>query len=158
MSQMLEKLQRLGLRSAAQTVKVRKGKAKRLTEVYDHYKFVTPEQVDRFQKKLRCRTEKLINRGKQIRYEALKFTRLADYPEIPPPGVLTALEKAQATGYFDAFEIAHIEQVTENAPSKRKPDPVLFGTLVGCYDRFLIAQWGNDVSFEQIVREGGVKE
>lgn len=155
MSSVLERLQKLGLKSAAKTVDVRKGKAKSLVEVYKLYKYLTPEQVTRFQQQLRQRTEKLINHGKQIRFQALKFTRLADYPEIPPPGVLTALEKAQAQGLFDAYEIATIEEVTENAPAKRKPDPVLFGTIIGCLDRFLIAQWGNDVSFEQIERESG---
>jgi hypothetical protein len=33
------------------------------------------------------------------------------------------------------------------------PDPVVFGIIIGCRNKYFIAQWDNEVSIEQILKE-----
>lgn len=56
-------------------------------------------------------------------------------------------EKAQKLKCFDTFEIAKIEAVEE------RKDPIVFGCITGCPDKFFIAQWDDDVKIEDILTE-----
>lgn len=132
-----ERLQKLGLTVAANRLKKGKALKRKLAVAYEHYRFVRPEKIEEYQTKLRKAT--LDRRGG---YKTLAFTRLEHYGEIPPSATLEALEVAQERGCFDYFEIAHVVKVE---------DPILFGRVDGCKDRFFVAQWDEDVKIEDIL-------
>lgn len=147
--QLAKELRELGLATAASTIKVRSNKRDRMVKAYENYKYVTQEHLTRYNKELRRKTEKC--RGKDIVFQEAALIGIEGYPEIPPKDVLEALKTAKATQIFDSFQILRVEQRTERAPEARKKDPILFGRVDGCGDFFFIAQWGNDVKFEDLV-------
>ena len=65
---------------------------------------------------------------------------------IMPDAVLDELEKAKERQVFDSFAVLSVE---------KKPDPLLLGQIDGCKDYFLIAEWGEDVSFDDLVKNVG---
>jgi hypothetical protein len=134
-----EMLAKLGLKSAL--AKITKGKKAfpKLKVAYARYGFIKTDQVEAFQRKLGIEKSKRAGY-----YKKLSFTSLERYDrDVPPMDVLKKIEEAKAVGCFDSFEIAYIEEV--------KKDPIVFGRIDGCTDRFFIAQWDNDVSIEQII-------
>lgn len=64
--------------------------------------------------------------------------------KIIPDNVLDELEKAKIRKLFDTFSILWAEKVK---------DPLLLGSIDGCKDYFLLAEWGDDISFDQMVKE-----
>jgi hypothetical protein len=58
--------------------------------------------------------------------------------------VLEKMREAKKCNCFDSFEIAKIESI------EVKKDPILFGRVNECGDRFFIAQWDDDVTIEAI--------
>ena len=135
-------LKDLGLDAAAKKVDA----ALKMDFAYSKYQFVTEDKITAFQKKLRERTQTRSESG-YAEYKTLAFIPLQDYPEIPPADVLRALEAAKKDECFDRFEVARIES------RKVDPDPILWGRIDGCSDRFFIAQWDDDVSIEDILAE-----
>jgi len=77
----------------------------------------------------------------------LQFTAIQAYEKVPPDFVLEAMEKAMDLNCFDRFEVASIQSV------KEIPDPIVFGVIDGCTDKFFISQWDNDVKIEDILKE-----
>ena len=140
----IERLGKLGFKVASEKLNKLAEKKRKLAIAYEHYRFVRKEKISDFSQKLK---EKTIERGKNgyEKYQTLTFTSVENYSEVPPNDVLLELETAMGRNCFDSFEIAHI--VTE----VKVPDPILFGCIKGCTDRFFIAQWDNDVSIEQIL-------
>jgi len=134
-----DRLERLGLKAAAGQVKELKTMERKLTIAHEHYRFVRQEQVDKFNKDLRKKTLK------NYTYQTLAFTPISDYKKTPPSDVLDKLEEAINLKCFDSFEIASIMEVKE--------DPLLFGRINNCPDRFFIAQWDNDVKIEDLIKE-----
>lgn len=132
-------LEKLGFTKAAANVKRLSDLQKKMMIAYEFYRFATQEQIDRFNKELKRETEKGFS------YDMLTFTSIQNYEEVPPTQVLEALAEAVGRQCFDSFEIAHIVKVT------KVPDPILFGRIVGCPDRFYIAQWDEDVKIEDIL-------
>ncbi|MGD0652253.1 MAG: hypothetical protein ABSA97_14145, partial [Verrucomicrobiia bacterium] len=65
---------------------------------------------------------------------------------VPPPAALEKLAEARMFGCFDDFEVADLKTVAV------RPDPILFGVIIGCPDKFFIVQWDNDVKIEDILR------
>ena len=65
--------------------------------------------------------------------------------EFPPDTVLDALEKAKEDNCFDTFEVAKISWIEEIK------DPILFGIIEGCSDKFFISQWDDDVKIEDLL-------
>jgi hypothetical protein len=63
---------------------------------------------------------------------------------IIPDAVLDKLDEAKERKLFDSFAVLWVEKVK---------DPLLLGCIDGCKDYFLVAVWGNDVKFEDIVKE-----
>jgi len=61
---------------------------------------------------------------------------------IMPEEVLDELEKAKDRQIFDQFHVLWVEKVK---------DPLLLASIEGCKDFFLIAEWSDDISFEQIM-------
>lgn len=61
---------------------------------------------------------------------------------IMPDEILEKLEEAKERELFDEFAILWAERVK---------DPLLLGIVNGCEDYFFIAEWGDDITFEQIM-------
>jgi hypothetical protein len=81
-------------------------------------------------------------------YDKLRFTKLEDSDKLPPEPCLYQLEVAVNRGCFDYFEVADIETIQE------RPDPIIFGCIKGCKDKFFVTQWDTDVDINDIL---GVK-
>ncbi len=61
---------------------------------------------------------------------------------IIPDFVLDKLEEANERELFDEYKVLYAENVK---------DPLLLGCIHGCSDYFLIAEWDDDISFDEIV-------
>lgn len=145
------RLEKLGLTAAAKILDQTRSMQERMTVAYDAFRFVEPAQIQAFNDKLR---EDTWHEDKSARsYKTLAFTPLMDYGKIPPEAALVALESAMDLGCFDTFEVATIEWV------RIVKDPIIFGRIHGCEDRFFICQWDDDVKIEDILQgdEGYVK-
>lgn len=136
-----ELLAKLGFKAAADKIKKLRDKKRKLLLAHEIYKIVKPEHVQRFSEELRQKTHNWDNRGG---YHVLDFTPISAYEGVPPAEVLTALEEAHAHKCFDSYEVAYIKKVD---------DPLLFGRIDGCADRFFISQWDNDVKITDILKD-----
>lgn len=70
--------------------------------------------------------------------------RAAAKDKIIPDNVLDKIEEAKDRQVFEKFHVLWIEKVK---------DPLLLGSIDGCEDFFLIAEWGEDVSFDDIMKK-----
>lgn len=140
----VEQLEKLGFTKASGKLKQLSEKKRKLALAYEHYRFVRKEKIQDFNQKLKEKTARHDQYGSTY-YQTLKFTPVSEYEKVPPTDVLLKLEEALERKCFDSFEIAHIEEVKE--------DPILFGCIKGCTDKFFIAQWDNDVRIEDILKE-----
>ena len=136
-----ERLEKLGLLTASKRIVELRERKRKLALAYEHYRFVRPEKIYAFNKRL---YEKTYDR-KKYTFQQLTFTPLSSYSETPPESILDALESAINRNCFDSFEVAHI--VTQ----QKIPDPILFGRIKACPDRFFIGQWDDDVKIEDIL-------
>lgn len=134
-----ERLERLGLKTVAKNLNALKARAKKMMLAYEHYRYLTPEKIQKFQDKLR------LNATDRYSYQQLNFTPLEDYVKIPPEDVLLKLEEALEHKCFDRYEVAHIVEV--------KKDPLLLGIVDGCRDKFFIGQWDNDVRITDLLKD-----
>lgn len=144
----VDELKELGLDTAASELCRKAELHRRMTIAIEHYRFVTPEILSRFGNELLEKTKKVSVYGLIGGYthDKLVFTPIKQWGKIPPKEVLDALREAKKLNVFNDFEIAHIEAI------EVRPDPILFGTITGCPDKFSIAQWDNDVRIEDILR------
>jgi len=133
----LDRLERLGFKAAGAKVKELSVRKRKMANAYENYRFVRPEKIDAFNAKLMNQSRK----GGD--YKCLTFTPVDQYSEVPPAHVLDKLEVAMERKCFDSFEVAHIINVK---------DPILFGRIQGCPDRFFIDQWDDDVRIEDILK------
>jgi hypothetical protein len=62
---------------------------------------------------------------------------------IIPDNVLDELDTAEERQLFDDYAVLWAENI---------PDPLLLGKVDDCEDYFLIAEWGNDITFEQLMK------
>lgn len=134
-----------GFESAADQAATNLDRAGRLAQAYEHYRFVTKERIDQFNQDLRKATQK--DDKYSTTYDTMELTAVRDYHSIPPTDVLKALIEAKARNIFDTYEVAWIKTVRE------VHDPLLFGLVEGCTDRFFIAQWGDDVKITDLLAE-----
>ena len=118
---------------------------KKMTVAYEMYRYVKPEQIEHFNEKLREKTQKEFKTYST--YMTLKFYNIKDYSDVPPNDVLDKLETAKSLNVFDTFEIAKIDTV------KEVKDPLLFGIINGCKDKFFIAEWDNDVKISDLLKD-----
>lgn len=63
--------------------------------------------------------------------------------KIIPDDVLDELDKAKERQVFDKYFVLWVEKVK---------DPLLLGSIDGCKDYFFICEWGDDVTFDQIMK------
>lgn len=138
-------LMELGLETAAKELSAKKLLKKKLTVAYENYRFVTPDVVSRFNSEVGKRTRKEFK--DRYTYDHLVFIPLRSYRQVPPKDVLEAIRTAKERGCFDYFEVAKIESV------EVRKDPIVFGCIEGCSDRFAVAQWDNDVRIEDMLKE-----
>jgi len=144
-TQTVDRLQKLGFKTAGDKVKKAAEKKRKLAIAYEHYRFVKQEKIDAFNAKLRKKTEK--RESYTTTWQTLAFTPVKDYAEVPPEEVLEKMEEAIDKNCFDVFEVAYIETMSQT----KVPDPILFGRINGCPDRFFISQWDDDVKIEDIL-------
>jgi len=119
---------------------------RKMAVAYELFRFVRPEKIAAFNEKLRKESHNWDGFGG--RHE-LSFLDISDYRGIPPPKALDKLAHAQlltvgGIKVFDHYDVAYIREIT---------DPILFGRIEGCSDRFFIAQWDNDVKIEDILSD-----
>lgn len=178
-----ELLKELGLDKASAKVEKKVTLKKKLAIAYEHFRFVEPHIFERFAAELKVKTKRILEncpkchgKGKmkeqfdltdlstlsqQMKHcyycqgtgarrmteDTLIFMKLADYPEVPPPDCLLDLKKAKDMQCFDEFEVAKVETI------ESRPDPIIFGLINGCQDKFFITQWDDDVSIEEILKK-----
>ena len=151
-----ETLKEAGFTAAAGALTKIADAKRRLTLAYEFYRFVTPEQIEAFQAKLKAAsltTDGTPGANLHHNYAVLKFTPIADYTGhtnkqgLPPQHVVTDVMAAQQRGIFDVLEVAHVETVREYR------DPIIFGRINDCGDRFFISQWGDDVAIDDLISE-----
>jgi len=133
----VDRLEKLGFKAASAEVKELATRKRKMALAYELYRFVRPEKIQEFNAKL-YKESRTSNGG----YKMLDFQPIEHYKNVPPADVLNALEAAQGHKCFDKFDVAYIREVE---------DPILFGVINGCEDRFYIAQWDNDVKIEDIL-------
>ena len=141
----LAELESLGFTKAVKNAKHRLDLRRKMVMAYEHYIPISPEKINEFNTELRKRTEK--RDAYQTTYDRGIFLPIGNYPMIPPRDVLVKLQEAKKLGCFDAYEVFKIEAVVE------KKDPVLFGVIKGCGDKFAIADWDSDVSIADLQGE-----
>lgn len=112
---------------------------------YERYRFITPKNIERFNGILKKKSIKQLGAQGHYSYETLLFTPISQYDKIPPADVLEKLRSAKKEGLFDEFEVCTIKTV------EVRPDPIIFGTIRNCEDKFFIAQWDEDVKIEDII-------
>ena len=130
-----ERLQSLGMKAASEKIVKLRGMKRKLAVAYEHFRFVSPEKIAKFQEKL-----SLESRGQKY----LAFQSLESYPGVPPTNVLDDIERAIGLRCFDKFEVASIQAV---------PDPIVFGIIDGCPDKFFVSQWDDDVKISDILKD-----
>lgn len=136
-----ELLKELGFNAASAEIDAKKILKRKLMVAYEHFRFVTPDQITAFNHKLYQKTLK------GYTYDQLRFTPVQQYRNAPPVEVLDEMKKAVGFGCFDSFEVVDIQAV------EKRPDPILFGLIKGCSNRFFVSQWDNDVKIEDILKE-----
>ena len=68
--------------------------------------------------------------------------------KIIPDNVLDELETAKDRQVFDKFGVLWVEKVA---------DPLLLSLIDGCKDYFFICEWGEDISFDEIMKSNDLK-
>lgn len=139
-----ERLKKLGFESVSNKITELKELKRKTMIAYEHFRYVTQEKIDVFNAKLKQETLTEDNRAYYYKY--LNFIPLAQYSEIPPLNVLDKIEETQNMKCFDYFEIAKIQDKVE------VKDPIVFGRINQCPDRFFVAQWDSDVAIEDILQ------
>ena len=158
-----EQAEAAGFTAAAEKLRTTAERARKMAIAYEHYRIVTEEIVQAFNKKLKEKTSrpateadarKLANQTAHyhatIISDQLTFQAVEKYPGLPPADVLGKLSEAKARQCFDSYEVAEINPV---ATQIKLPDPLLFGRIEGCPDRFFIAEWGTDVSITDLLKK-----
>jgi hypothetical protein len=150
-----------GFDAAADALDQKAARAVKLAIAYEHYRFITKEQISAFQKKLKAQTTRPATENDRQKFandkvfyqatviaDQLVFAELGKYPGLPPADVIAKVKEAKARGCFDGMEVAEVKPV---ATEVKLPDPIVFGRVDGCTDRFFIAQWGTDVNINDII-------
>lgn len=156
---MANEAEQAGFTQAGAEYRKKAALAAKLAVAYEHYRYVRAEKIAEFQARLKRQTERgpkpgeylgITEYGRLITEVAdqLVFTAIDAYRGMPPVDVFSKVKEAKERGCFDVFEVAEINPV---ATEVQLPDPIIFGLIDGCTDRFFIAEWGNDVSINDIL-------
>lgn len=109
------------------------------------YKILTKETINKFQSENQMTSTR---DGLKVHIDPLdKYCGNPQVGEakdrIIPDHILDKLEEANERELFDEVAVLWVEKVK---------DPLLLGIVEGCKDYFFIAEWGEDISFEQITK------
>ena len=146
----INQLEKLGFKQAVSELKEKQELKRKMSIAYEHFRYVKPEKFDAFNEKLKEKTLKETGEaGKNLyhNYDKLAFISVEKYATIPPQDILDKIEEAQKMECFDTFEICKIESIHEYK------DPIVFGVINGCPDKFFVAQWLDDIKIEDILME-----
>lgn len=145
----IELAQAAGFHAAAQKILEVADRAARMAKAYEFYRFVSQEKIEAFQKRLKEKTFRSEGQYPNLfeNFDILSFTPAQDYPDMPPPEIMEKVKQTVATGIFDTLEVAKIES------TRVYRDPIIFGRIYGCPDRFFVAQWDEDVKIEDLLAE-----
>lgn len=138
-------LEELGFTAAATGLKQKRELARKMRIAFEHFRVVTPDKIQEFNQEL-CKRTRTDRKGGGYIYQHLAFIPIAQYGEVPPADALEALRAAKELKCFDTYEVAKIESV------QVIPDPILFGCITGCANKYYIAQWDNDVKIEDLLK------
>jgi len=69
-------------------------------------------------------------------------TRIESYETLPPDNVLKTLKEHKERQVFNSYTIATVKGIH---------DPLLLGRVNDCEDRYFIAQWGEDISLDDVI-------
>lgn len=139
-----QELRELGFEKVAEDLCKMREFERKCAIAYEHFaRRVSQEQINQFNQKLRAKS--IRETDTDYYYDQLVFTDISKYQTIPPSDVLMKLKEAQKFNVFDYFEIAHIQSQQE------RKDPILFGCINGCPDRFFISQWDSDIKIEDLL-------
>lgn len=133
------RLEKLGFKALGGQLKELNEAKRKMAVAYEHFRYVTQEKIDDFNRKLR--EESKTDGGRA--WKELSFSRIEDYDKCPPDDVLVKLEDAQKVNCFDYYEVAYIRQVK---------DPIIFGRITKCTDRFFIGQWDDDITIDMLLK------
>ena len=124
-------LKELGMNTIAEDLLKKKRGRERLLKAVELYRYATGEDIDDYNKDIQQHGKELV------------IVEVKDYKKLPPDHVLESLKAAQGQDLFDTVHIAYI---------RKMKDPILFGKIKAFKNLFFfIAQWGDDVSFEDIL-------
>ena len=143
-------LEELGFKAAASNVTAKRELARKMRIAFEHFRVITPDHITRFNEELKAKSTTQDGKNKWgsiYTYQTLAFTPIEQYQEVPPAEALGKLREAKALDCFDSFEVATIKSVTV------VPDPILLGRIIGCENRYFIAQWDDDVKIEDILKD-----
>ena len=144
-----------GLTRAAQQLSATQRFIHRSQLLYAKYPILTEEQVTRFNERLEAATRRktgvcLSERDGKCRdweetWQELTTVPLKHYEGIPPASVVKQLKEFRKE--FDTLRVAYIQQA-----KTRLEDPLLLGQVNGSSDYFVLAQWGEDVTYEEVLQ------
>ncbi len=147
-----DELDGLGLKAASVNLKTKRDLKRKLGIAYEYHRFVTPEQIAKFTSELYSRTNRTLPKSKEHpwggqAYDTLTFTPLENYLAVPPREALDKLKEAQDRKVFDKFEVCTVESVT------KLNDPIIFGIVEGCSNKFAICDWDDDVRISDLLKD-----
>lgn len=134
-----------GFEAAADKFDLIADRQRRLVQAYEFYRYVSKAKIEAFQARLKDSTIKID--GYTTTFDQLVFEPVEKYAGMPPKDVLEAVSVAKERGIFDVLEVASIQ--TQRVVA----DPIVFGRITGCPDRFFVAQWGDDVKLTDLIGE-----
>jgi hypothetical protein len=141
----IEKLQKLGLKKAAEKIEKTREFIRKTEIAYKCFRHLTPAKIEKFNELLRKETFK--EDKDAYYYKHLNFESWEEYDAVPPESVLSRMEQAIEKDCFDKFEVCTIVQ------EKKLKDPIVFGVIDNCPDKFFISQWDDDISIDEILAE-----
>jgi hypothetical protein len=144
----VEQARAAGFTQAADLALANRDRVRRMALAYEHYRYVTQQQIDQFNSRLYALTSGVNGGVTSIfgeSYDVLTLVDAAAYHGIPPADVLVKVQEAKQRGIFDTFVVAEV--ITRRIVQ----DPIIFGRVAGCDDLFFVAQWGEDVKLTDLI-------
>ncbi len=170
-------LKELGLDSASELLEKQLTLKRKLTIAYEHFRFVTPEVMNRFQQALKVKTEKIqevcprCEGKKEVKVdpknlfnhqmEKCNYCRGTGAKEMTYDKLLftklsetskipplDVLDKLKEAQQLKCFDYYEVAEVKSIV---ERPDPIIFGCIEGADEKFYIAQWDDDIKIEDIL-------
>jgi len=140
------RLEKLGVKAQAVVLKAELQLRLRLAKVQEwSYKVLPYDEIKKYEQGQRNwdgnRGYAKVHVDQLDQYTGNKLAE--DKDSIIPDFVLDKLAEAKDRQVFDDFGVLWVEKVK---------DPLLLGVIKGCKDYFLIAEWGEDIKFGDIMK------